>query len=108
MTTRSSARVKPPVPRSADLQSAVSPNCIRQTARKSRRRLENPAARRIANPRYSRLKICTTFLAGARAFRRGVSSMLVLIGVAQLNQNLLSQAIEFVARRGGQTFGRVG
>src|SRR5207247_6210842 len=63
-----SNKVKPPVPRSPDLQSAVSPNCIRQTARKSRRPLENPAARRIANPRYSRLKICATFLA-ARIMR---------------------------------------
>src|SRR5437667_102075 len=41
---------------SADFQSAVSPNCIRLGAR--------PADRgRIANPRYSRLKICATMFA---------------------------------------------
>jgi hypothetical protein len=45
--------------RSADFQSAVSPNCIRQGA-------ENPAVAtvskplRIENPRYGRLKICAT------------------------------------------------
>jgi hypothetical protein len=45
--------------RSADFQSAVSPNCIRQGA-------ENPAGAtvfeplRIENPRYGRLKICAT------------------------------------------------
>jgi hypothetical protein len=44
---------------SADFQSAVSPNCIRQGA-------ENPAGAtvfeplRIENPRYGRLKICAT------------------------------------------------
>jgi N-acetylmuramoyl-L-alanine amidase len=50
--------------RSADFQSAVSPNCIRQDISID----DEPRAchaRRIENPRYSRLKICATVLAAS-------------------------------------------
>ena len=70
--TRSSAS------RSADLQSAVSPNCIRQ-------RVENICAvvlaydRRIANPRYSRMQFCATSL-----ILRVLCVSLVLVGLPSI------------------------
>ena len=52
---------------SADFQSAVSPNCIRQDV-ELRAGLAAFKAVRIGNPRYSRLQICATAASGTATF----------------------------------------
>jgi hypothetical protein len=60
--------------RSADLQSAVSPNCIRQNVVPSDR-IRFGYGRRITNPRYSRMEFCATSVAAQSALCLSCSSV---------------------------------
>jgi len=65
------------LPRSVELYSAVSPNCIRQTWRHGRARRGWRTAMQVTNLRYSRLQICATGRAIICSLSHGLHSKAV-------------------------------